>query len=397
MISVSEAKKLVAENTKLLESKSVALYDATGFILADDVFSMIDVPSFDQSAMDGYGFRFSELKESNTLTIVGEIPAGNFPATQLEPNTAVRIFTGAPVPEGCDTVVMQEKVSVHQNQLFINDIQITKGLNIRIKGSQTTRGSLALKAGSRITPGAAGFIAGLGFNDVTIFRTPTICIITTGKELNKPGQPLKAGKVFECNSYSLNAALCELNIKPTTIISVDDDEIEITNAIKNSLPDCDVLILSGGVSVGDYDFVYKAFDNCGVQCVFHNVKQKPGKPIYFGKYKNTLVFGLPGNPAALLTCYYEYVAPSLRKMMGLESKSAAKIQLPLLKGFNKKEGLTFFLKGKIVDDGVIPLDAQESYQMSSFAIADCLILLDENKTEFQKDDLVEIHLLNQNN
>ena len=395
MISVSEAKKLVAENTPLLEATAIQLYDATGFILAEDVYSLIDVPSFNQSSMDGYGFRFEDLKENHALTIVGEIPAGVFPTTKLLPNTAIRIFTGSPVPEDSDTVVMQEKVAVQQNQLFINDVQIKRGMNIRVKGSQTKKGNLALKAGSKISPGASGFLAGLGFDKVKVFRTPNVCIITTGKELNKPGQPLEAGKVYDCNSYSLNAALNELNIFPKKILSIDDDENKITNAIKNNLADCDVMILSGGVSVGDYDFVNKAFENCGMQHVFHKVKQKPGMPLYFGKHKNTLVFGLPGNPSSLLTCYYEYILPSIKKMMGFKTKSEEKTLCTLSSSFSKNAGLTYFIKGKISGNEVTPLPAQESYQMSSFAIADCIIQFDENKTEFQKGDLVEIHLLNQ--
>ncbi len=394
MISVLEAKRLVAENTKLIDSISMPLYVAAGLILAEDVFSGIDVPPFNQSAMDGYGFRFDDLKDKQTLTITGEIPAGVFPTAALLPNSAIRIFTGAPVPEGCDTVVMQEKVSVLKNQLLINDVQIKKGINIRLKGSQTTIGSLAFKAGSKITPGAAGFLAGLGVDKVNVFRIPNVCIITTGKELNNPGQVLEPGKVYECNSYSLNAALNQLNIKQKKILSVDDDELEITNLIKYNLTDCDVMILSGGVSVGDYDFVYKAFDNCGVQRVFHKVKQKPGKPIYFGKFKDTLVFGLPGNPSALLTCFYEYIAPALKKMMGFETESKAEVHLPLSSSFSKKEGLTYFIKGKISGTEVEILHAQESYQMSSFAFADCIIQLDENKTEYQKGELVEVHLIN---
>ncbi|MCX6312925.1 MAG: molybdopterin molybdotransferase MoeA [Bacteroidetes bacterium] len=395
MITVTEAKRLTTENAKALEPCITSLLDASGFILAEDIFSTIDVPSFNQSAMDGYGFRFDDLKENQALEITGEIPAGVFPTEKLLPNTAVRIFTGAMVPEGCDTIVMQEKVSVQQNQLLIHDAQIKKGMNIRLQGSQTLKGNLALKAGSKITPGAAGFLAGIGCDKIKVFRKPSVCIITTGKELNKPGQTLEPGKVFECNSYSINAALSELNIKPKNILSVDDDEIEISQAIENNLSACDVMILSGGVSVGDYDFVHTALEKCGVQKVFHKVKQKPGKPIYFGKYKNTLIFGLPGNPSALLTCYYEYIAPVLKTMMGFQIKNETKLQFPLAADFSKKEGLTFFLKGKLSEHEVAPLQGQESYQMNSFAFADCIIQLEENKTEFRKGDLVEVHLLNQ--
>lgn len=393
MISVSEAKNLVLENTELLGKQAISLYDATGLVLAEDIFAAIDVPSFDQSAMDGYALKFEDLKETKSLSIIGKIPAGVFPDFKVAPNSAVRIFTGSQIPEGCDTVVVQEKVTVNSNQLFVNDEQLKKGMNIRLKGSQTKKGNLALKAGTKITPGASGFLAGLGFNEVKVFKTPKVCIINTGKELIKPGQSLEPGKVYESNSYSLNAAISEFNIIPQTIICIDDDEATITESIKNNLSECDILIISGGVSVGDYDFVAKALDNCGVKCIFHKVKQKPGKPLYFGKINNTLIFGLPGNPAATLTCYYEYIVPAIKKMIGLDVNTETKIYLSLTAPFTKKAGLTFFIKGKILRNSVAPLHAQESYQMSSFAFADCLIQLDEARTEYNEGELLEVHLL----
>ena len=393
MISVSEAKNLVLESAELLGIQAISLYDSTGFTLAEDIFSNIDVPSFNQSAMDGYGLKFEDLKETKSLSIIGKIPAGVFPDFKVAPNSAVRIFTGSQIPEGCDTVVVQEKVTVNSNQLFVNDEQLKKGMNIRLKGSQTKKGNLALKAGTKITPGASGFLAGLGFNEVKVFKTPKVCIINTGKELIKPGQSNEPSKVYESNSYSLNAALSEFNIKPQTIICIDDDEGTITESIKNNLSECDILIISGGVSVGDYDFVAKALDNCGVKCIFHKVKQKPGKPLYFGKINKTLIFGLPGNPAATLTCYYEYIMPAIKKMMGYDDDSETKVCLPLTTSFVKKAGLTFFIKGKVVSNGVTPLNAQESYQMSSFAFADCIIQLDEDRTEYNEGELVEVHLL----
>lgn len=393
MISVSEAKKIVLENTDLLGTHTIPLYDATGLVMAEDVFATIDVPSFNQSAMDGYGLRFEDLNENKSLSIVGEIPAGVFPPHQLLPNSAIRIFTGSQIPEGCDTVVIQEKVTVNSNQLYINDEHLKKGLNIRLKGSQTAKGGLALKAGTIIRPGASGFLAGLGFDKVKVFNVPKVCIINTGKELIKPGQSLVPGKVYESNSYSLNAALSELNIEPQNIICIDDDEQGITDSIKSNLSKCDILLISGGVSVGDYDFVAKALNNSGARCLFHKVKQKPGKPLYFGKVNSTLIFGLPGNPAATLTCYYEYVVPSIMKMMGFDVDSTIKIFLPLETPFVKKAGLTFFIKGKILGNSVAPLHAQESYQMSSFAFADCLIQLDEARTEYNEGELVEVHLL----
>jgi molybdopterin molybdotransferase len=224
---------------------------------------------------------------------------------------------------------------VEQKQLFILDNQLQERANIRLKGSQTAKGTLAMMGGSRITPGASGFLSGLGICDVKVFPFPSVCIITTGKELIQPGIKLKTGQVYECNSYSLNAALEENGIRRKNIFTVDDDEKKITSRIRKNLGGCDVMIVTGGVSVGDYDFVHKALENCAVKIIFHNVKQKPGKPICFGTSGSKLVFGLPGNPAAVLSCYYEYILPALRKMCGFKTEFEAKHLLPLSSSVNK--------------------------------------------------------------
>jgi len=392
MISVSEAHKLIAEHSNTIETITVPLYEATGLVNAEDMFSSINFPPFDQSAMDGYGFRLEDLDENKSLTITDEIPAGVFPTKPLLVNSAVRIFTGAPVPLGCNTIIMQEKVTVIDNQLFINDDQITIGANIRTAGFQTKIGDLVLEAKTKITPGVIGYLAGLGFDQIKVFRKPNICVITTGNELNNPGNTLEPGKVYECNSYSLHAALSEYYINPKKVISVKDNEVELTQVIKNNIPDFDMIILSGGVSVGDYDFVSKALENCGVEKIFHKVKQKPGKPLYFGKINNTLIFGLPGNPSALLSCFYLYITPVIKNMMGLKIEN--KINLLATNSFTKKTGLTFFLKGKMEENKVTILQAQESFLMSSFAYANCIVQLDEDNTEFNVGDLVEVYLLN---
>jgi len=392
MISVSEAQKLIAAHTNIFETITVPLYEATGLVSAENIFSTINFPPFNQSAMDGYGFRMEDLDENKSLTITDEIPAGVFPTKPLLSNSSVRIFTGAPVPLGCNTIVMQEKVTVIDNKLFINDNQITIGANIRTQGFQTKIGDLVLEAKTKITPGVVGYLAGLGFDKIKVFRKPNIFVITTGNELNNPGNPLENGKVYECNSYSLHAALSEYKIEPKIIVGVIDNETETTEVIKQNIPHFDIILLSGGVSVGDYDFVSKALENCGVQKIFHKVKQKPGKPLYFGKINNTIIFGLPGNPSALLSCFYLYISPIIKKMMGFKIEN--KTLLPLTNSFTKKAGLTFFLKAKMEENKVTILQAQESFLMSSFAYANCIVQLDEDKTEFQIGDLVEVYLLN---
>lgn len=392
MITVREAKKIIAEAAIKPKVKDLELYRANGSVLATDVFSPINVPPFNQSAMDGYALKFSQWAPGNSLKLIGVLQAGVAPQNDYPSGSALRIFTGAQVPSSYDTVVMQEKTRRVKEQIFITDEQLKEGMNVRLEGSQNQKGTLALNAGTIINAGVAGYLAGLGFNQVKVFEPPKVCIINTGKELIQPGKELPPGKIFESNSYSLNAALNNLNINPLALLWCDDDESQLTQMIKDKISDCDYLILSGGVSVGDYDFVHQALANCGVQCLFHKVKQKPGKPLYFGKKDNTLVFGLPGNPAAVLTCFYEYIAPSLKTYIG--KPETKELTMPLAVSYSKKAGLTHFLKGKISGKEVQPLHAQESYLMNSFAVADCIIELEENRTDFEKGELVPVNIIN---
>lgn len=394
MISVHQAKELVLRNCNKKQVVTIKLEDSNGLVLAEDIYSNQDIPPFDQSAMDGYAFRFEDLKHNEPLYIDGEIPAGSAIKELDEANKAMRIFTGAPVPINADVVVMQEKVTVKDQQIFIDDQQLNVGTNIRRKGSQTKKGELALNAGTKLNAAAIGFLASLGFAEVKVYKSPGIFLIVTGKELQKPGNSLETGQIYESNSFSLTAALSQMGIHSIRKNIADDDVIQIGRFINHGITSSDMILLTGGVSVGDYDFVTKAAENAGVKMIFHKVKQKPGKPLYFGMANDIPVFGLPGNPASVLTCFYEYVAPAIRKMMGLNSEgNSNQLQLQLANYFQKKQGLTYFLKGKISGNEVTLLHSQESYQMGSFTMADCLVVLDEDKTDFQKADLVEVHLI----
>lgn len=393
MISVSEAKKHIAGNTHLLPAVALPLAKAAGMVLAEGIISDLDVPPFDQSAMDGYAIRFDDLAVGQPLRVIGVVPAGAPPAQGPEAGEAMRIFTGAPVPSGADTVVMQEKVIVDGKQIRIEDSQLQRGDNVRPRASQTRKGDIALSAGAVLTPGAIGFLAGLGVETVHVWAKPRICLLITGTELAPPGSPLQPGQVYESNSFALTAALREMHIEPTLVFRSNDDENQITAFLKTAIQSCDMLIATGGISVGDHDLVKKAMENCAVETVFYKVKQKPGKPLYLGKKDKVLLFGLPGNPASVLTCFYEYVVPAIQNMTGKTVPTPGRLTKVLAEDFAKKEGLTYFLKGKLDGDLVVPLHAQESYRMNSFADADCLIVLEENKTRYRKGEIVEVHLL----
>jgi len=392
MISVEEAKRIINENVSALQPINLPLQQAAGLTLAEDVYAATDIPAFLQSSMDGYAFSFSGWKKYKKLKIVGEVAAGSNEPFTLVPQNAVRIFTGAAVPTGADTVVMQEKIRTQNGELIIKDEQLQQGNSVRPQGSEIKAGALALEKETALFPAAIGFLAGIGITEAKVYPNPVISIIITGNELQQPGQPLQHGQVYESNSFALKAVLQQLHINNVQIYYATDKPETVTNTLKKSLQQSDVVLLTGGISVGDYDFVLQAATECGVENFFHKVKQRPGKPLYFGKKENKLIFGLPGNPASVLTCFYQYVVLALKKLSKrkiiLES-----IQAPLAKTFQKAAGLTHFLKGIYDGKTVTSLDAQESYRLSSFAKANCLIQINEEVTACNEGELVDVHLL----
>jgi molybdopterin molybdotransferase len=392
VITVSEAKNIIANNVTALQPVTVSLTDAVGLVLAEDIYATLNIPAFRQSAMDGYGFRFDDHVAKKEIIVSGEVPAGSDAAITIASQQAVRIFTGAPVPEGVDTVVMQEKTSVQGKQLFIQDDQLLKGYNVRAIGSEIALGEMALEKETLLSPAAIGFLAGIGVTTVKVFPKPVITIIVTGNELQEPGAALKAGQVYESNSLMLTAILQQLHITNIKVLKAADDLITLQNVLQTALQNSDIVLLTGGVSVGDYDFVVEAASGVGVTKLFHRIKQKPGKPLFFGRKENKLVFGLPGNPSSVLTCFYEYVIGALEKIS--QQKNSSKIiYLPLAKDYNKKGIFTNFLKGIYTDKDVLPLDAQDSFRLSSFAKANCLICLGEEEKQYKAGEIVAVHLI----
>lgn len=392
MISVSEAHQIIEANTLPLAPLCTPLKDAVGKILSESVYAITDIPGYPQSGMDGYALLYSDWKLHKTLSIKGEVAAGSMDNTTLARGEATRIFTGAPLPNRSDTVVMQEKVTIKNGELIILDEGLQQGANVRRQGSEINLGEIALERNTLLTPAAIGFLAGIGIASVKVFPNPTISLIITGKELQQPGSTLRQGGVYESNSYLLAAALEQLQFKNVQILWVDDDFKAVFDALDHALQRSDVVLLSGGVSVGDYDFVLPAAAQCGVTTMFHKIKQKPGKPLYFGKKENKIVFGLPGNPSSVLTCFYEYVLSAL-SLLSKRSLKLLPLQVALKDPIRKSAGLTQFFKGYYNGSAVAVLQAQESYRLSSFAKANCLIKIEEAISEVAAGETVEIHTL----
>ena len=392
MISVQEAKAIIEKEIPPLSPVKKNLQDAAGKLLAEDLYAALDIPAYPQSSMDGYAFSFNAWKENNKLTVKGEIAAGHDRDIPLKNGDAVRIFTGAAVPSGADTVVMQEKTKIDDGVLNIEDENLALGANVRPRGSEIRAGERALAKLSFLSPAAIGFLAGLGIKELTVYPKPSVSIIVTGNELQKPGDPLQYGQVYESNSFALTAALHQIGISAIDIIHADDNLEELTAILNNCLKKTDLVLLTGGVSVGDYDFVLRAANSCGVEQLFHKVKQRPGKPLYLGKKDEKVVFGLPGNPSSVLSCFYQYVITAIGNMSNQRVRLETK-RVPLSNSFKKAAGLTHFLKGYYDGDSVTLLNAQESYRLSSFARANCLVQINEEVTAHPVGELVEIHLL----
>ncbi len=392
MISVGEAKDILEKNGKALTPIVMPLHKAVGLVLAEDIFAAVDVPGFNQSAMDGYAFRFDDWQENENLIIAGMVQAGSVLEGELKSKQAVRIFTGAAVPSETDTVVMQEKVVIEDDKLLINDPLLEKGGNVRLKGGEIKHGDLALPKDTKLSPAGIGFLAGIGIKEVLVYPLPRIKLVITGNELVQPGLPLQNGQVYESNSYALSAVLQQMGIQNLSISFAKDNMEELKSVLEAALQEVDILLITGGVSVGDYDFVANTLADCGVEKLFHKIKQKPGKPLFAGKRNDQLIFGLPGNPSSVLTCFYEYVVPTIAQMMNAKTSIIQKINLPLSNVYSKNAGLTHFLKGHCANGKVTLLTGQESYKLSSFATANCLVCLAENGTHYHAGDIVEVHL-----
>jgi molybdopterin molybdotransferase len=389
LVSVEQARALIAASVSRVHAAVKELMDSAGLAIAEDIFSPLDLPAFDQSSMDGYAIYAEDIKRQ--LPVQGIIAAGHAQPEILERNHAMRIFTGAPLPAGSDTIVMQEKVIVHSTGIQITDPHIEKGTHVRKRGSEIKKYELVIKKGTVITAPIAGLIASLGLNTVKVYPRLSVSIIATGNELQVPGIPLLPGQVYESNNSFLMAALRPFAEAIKSATYVEDDLEIMERELSLIINNYELIIITGGVSVGDYDFVRRAADLAGIHCKFHRVKQKPGKPLYFGTKENKIIFGLPGNPASVVSCFYEYVLPAVRYMLHLPQEELLTARLK--DDFKKVKGLTQFLKAYFADGEVEILEAQESYRLRSFATANCLVALDENRLTYDKGELVTVRLL----
>lgn len=390
MLSLNEAINLVKKYTKRLKKINLQTDKALDYVVSQNILSPISFPPFEQSAMDGYAINYVE--DNDIYSIVDEIKTGDDSSNiKINSGEAIRIFTGGMVPQNTTHIIRQEDAFLFENKIKV--IVMPKiGANIRRIGEQIQKDDIAIKKGTILNPGAIGFLTMLGIKNIHVYTKPRITIITTGSELVKLGDELTAGKIYESNSNTLLAGLYKYGFDAKSIM-VNDTYNEVKDLFEREIENCDLMIFTGGISVGDYDFVGKVLTDLNVNTLFYKVKQKPGKPIYFGEFKNKMIFGLPGNPAAVLTSYYLYVLPCLEKMIGRQTNFLSRVKVGLIEDYSKSSEITHLLKGLSYIDKVELLPAQSSAMLSSFVDANCIAVFEEGQTNWTKGDLVEIYMI----
>lgn len=374
LLSVSQAFKHIEQHAKTNTVVQKSLDKAMGLVLAEDVASPINMPPFRQSSMDGYAIIHSD---QSSYKIVGEVQAGNSENIALTQGQAVRIFTGARVPDSADTIVIQEHTVRNGENLELTKLP-NQYANVRPLGEQIKEKDIALEKGTVLHEAAIGFLASLGIEKVQVYKRPKVSILVTGNELQQPGTKLKEGSVYESNGITLKSALLRIGIKKVKILRVEDSLQSTTQAIKKCLAKSDIVLISGGISVGDYDFVKEALEQNGVKEIFYKVNQRPGKPLWFGTKEDTAVFALPGNPASSLSCLYLYVFPLIKTQLGHTDIHLPRHTAIASQELKNSTGKTLFLKGKVTDGKATLLTGQASSMLKSFAVANALLVIPED-------------------
>jgi len=373
LLTIEEAQQRVLGHAGRLPAESVPIAEAGGRVSAEDVRARVDLPPFASSAMDGFAVRAADLPGS--LRIAGESAAGRPFGGQLEPGSAVAISTGAVVPADTDAVVPIEDVSRSDNTVEISK-SVEPGAHIRARGGDVTTGEVVVPAGVRLTPARLAAAAASGVAEVSCARRPRVAVLATGSELVDPGGSLRPGQIYETNSLMLSTALAAADAEVVLQPPVADDEEALRETLERGLA-ADVLVTSGGVSVGEHDLVRAVELELGVEEVFWRVAMKPGKPVSFGVRGETLVFGLPGNPVSALVGCELFVKPALRALQGLADPLPRFEPGRLAVGLRRNEERDEFVRARSQVDGddlvLEPVTGQESHMIVRSSAADALV------------------------
>jgi len=400
MIRVEEAIKVILESVKSLSSEIIGVTESLGRVLAEDVYSQCNIPGFDYSAMDGYAVRSVDTRGASPgspkkLKVVAELKAGDLPSVGIKNGEAIKIMTGATIPEGADAVIMVENTSSKGDSVAILK-EVEEGENIRRVGEDVKEGELVIQKGTLLKEAHVGMLAALGISKVRVTRRPRIAILATGDEVINIEEELKPGKVRNANAYSLSGQVLRWGGIPVDMGIARDEVGQLRAKLEASLEN-DLILTSGGVSMGEYDLVRDVLIEMGMDVKFWKVAIRPGKPVLFGVLRGKPVFGLPGNPVSSMVSFEVFVRPAILKMLDQRDEEIREVEAILEEDIKKKEGLRAFLRAKTRwEKGAYytrTTGPQGSGILSSMVLANSLIILPEDKAVVRKGERVCVRFL----
>ncbi len=403
-ILYTEAEKLVKEAVesilaKGLQSEEIPVMESIGRVLNEDIYADMSIPPFACSAMDGYAVIAADLKESSkdkpkALESIEEIPAGLMPYSEITRGQTSRIMTGAPIPKGADTVIMVEDTTIEGKKVFFHTSAST-GKNVREIGEDIKEGELVIKKGTSMRPQEIAILATLGKSRINVTKRPVVAVIATGSELVDIDKKPSGGEIRNSNSYMISSLVEKYGGKYIDLGIVGDDKEVIGKVIKKGLK-ADIFISTGGVSVGDYDYVKDVMKDVGVNIIFDSIKIKPGKPVSFGRYKSCLVFALPGYPVSSFTSFELLARPSILALQGKDFAKRKKLRGVMKKGFKKKQGrLQVIPAWASYQDGEYLVEVRRklgSGMLTSLCDANCFIFCEASSEGFAPGQSVDIEL-----
>jgi len=396
-----EAQKTVFEATKTLGLEKISLLDAFGRVLGEDIIAARDNPPWDNSAMDGFAVRWEDIKQEHAITkpvalkVVEDVPAGTVATKTVGPGQAIRIMTGAPIPKGADTVVKVEETEPSKDTVKIFK-EVERGGNIRPQGEDVKKGDCIIAKGTQIRPAEAGMLAILAKSFVLVYQRPRVAILSTGDELADLDERFDDEKIINSNSYGTAAAVQEAGGIPILLGIAKDQPAALKEKISHGL-NADILVLSGGVSMGDYDFTKAVFKDLGAEMNFWKLAIRPGQPLAFGKIQGKLAFGLPGNPVSSMVTFEQLVRPAMLKMGGHRSYGRPVVQAVFQEKFSKRTDRRHFLRGILSrENNVLTVRTtgdQGSGILTSMVKANGLIDVPEEVERLNPGDIVNVQVL----
>ena len=389
VISEEEARKKILEAVRPLPARKLSISKSLDFFAAEDHFARLPLPNFDNSAMDGYAVIASSCKKGKRLRVTGEQPAGPDKQLCISRGEAVRIFTGAPVPAGADAVVMQEDVTRDSDEIVINT-DVEAGEFIRRRGCDLAEGQRILVKGERIRAATAALLASQGFTEATVGGEVNAAIVSTGDELVKPGKKIKAGQIYDSNSALLDGVLQRCGAVVDSVQHCRDERESLIEAIKRGIKSR-ILIMSGGVSVGEHDLVKAALHDLGAKIDIWRVAIKPGKPFLFGKIGECAVFGLPGNPVSAFVTCLQFVRPAILKMMGATDLDLLQMPAKLTVDLTNDSDRAHYIRGKLEHGRFTPVGRQESHALFGLSQSNALLRLGIGQS-LKADEIVEVQI-----